>query len=93
MCVCYVASVVSDSLRPYGLQPDRLLCPWDSAGKNTGEGCLALLQGIFLTQGLHLCLLHLLPYQQILYRYPGSPQVCYLPFKNKSLTGSPLGRG
>ena len=38
-----------------------LLCPWDSLGKNTGVGCHALLQGIFLTQGsnLHLlCLLH-----------------------------------
>ena len=38
-----------------------LLCPWDSPGKNTGVGCHALLQGIFLTQGskLHLlCLLH-----------------------------------
>ena len=33
----------------------------DSPGKNTGVGCHALLQGIFLTQGsnLHLlCLLH-----------------------------------
>jgi len=29
-----VASVVSDSLRPHDLQPERLLCPWDSAGKN-----------------------------------------------------------
>ena len=28
----------------------RLLCPWDSPGKNTGMGCHALLQGIFLTQ-------------------------------------------
>ena len=28
----------------------RLLCPWDSPGKNTGVGCHALLQGIFLTQ-------------------------------------------
>ena len=35
----------------------RLLCPWDSAGKNTGVGCHALLQGIFLTQGLNPCLL------------------------------------
>ena len=26
----------------------RLLCPWDSAGKNTGVGCYALLQGVFL---------------------------------------------
>ena len=25
-----------------------LLCPWDSAGKNTGVGCYALLQGVFL---------------------------------------------
>ena len=28
----------------------RLLCPWDSPGKNTGVGCHFLLQGIFLTQ-------------------------------------------
>ena len=41
--------------------PARLLCPWDSPGKNTGVGCHALLQGIFPTQGLNLhllCLLH-----------------------------------
>ena len=25
-----------NSLRPYGLQPARLLCPWDSPGKNLG---------------------------------------------------------
>ena len=48
---CHIASVVSDSLRPYGLQPARLLCPWDSPGKNAGVGCHALLQGIFPTQG------------------------------------------
>ena len=29
----------------------RLLCSWDSPGKNTGAGCHFLLQGIFLTQG------------------------------------------
>ena len=32
-------SVVSKSLRIHGLQPARLLCPWDSPGKNTGVGC------------------------------------------------------
>ena len=32
-------SVVSDSLRPHGLQPTRLLCPWDFPGKSTGVGC------------------------------------------------------
>ena len=26
------------------VQPARLLCPWDSPGKNTGVGCHALLQ-------------------------------------------------
>ena len=31
----------------------RLLCPWDSLGKNTGVGCLSLLQGIFPTQKLN----------------------------------------
>ena len=36
----------------------RLLCPWDSPGKNTGVGCHALLQGIFLTQRSNSCLLH-----------------------------------
>ena len=33
-------AVVSDSLQSYGLQPIRLLCPWDSPGKNSG--CLAM---------------------------------------------------
>ena len=43
--------------------PARFLCPWDSPGKNTGVGCHALLQGIFLTQGSNLCLLCLLHWQ------------------------------
>ena len=51
-------SLVSNSLRPHGLKPARLLCPWDSPGKNTGVGCHFFLQGIFLTQGWSLCLLH-----------------------------------
>ena len=46
------------SLWPHGLQPARLLCPWDFPGKNTGVGCHFLLQGIFLTQGSNLSLLH-----------------------------------
>ena len=51
---------MSNSLWPYGPWPTRLICPWDSLGKKTGVGCCALLQGIFLTQGAKLCLLHLL---------------------------------
>ena len=36
-------SVVSDSERPHGLQPTRLLHPWDFPGKSTGVGCHCLL--------------------------------------------------
>ena len=36
-------TVVSDSLWPHGLKPTRLLCPWDSPGKNIGVGCPSLL--------------------------------------------------
>ena len=43
-------SVLADSLQPCGLQPTRLLHPWDFPGKNTGAGCHFLLQGIFPNQ-------------------------------------------
>ena len=58
MCVC---SVLSNSLKQCGLQPARLLCPWNVPGKNTGVGCHFLLQEIFLSQGSNpnlLCPLH-----------------------------------
>ncbi|XP_059738085.1 uncharacterized protein [Bos taurus] len=48
-----------------GLCNPRLLCPWDSPGKNTGVGCHSLLQRIFLTQGLNPGLPHC---RQILYQ-------------------------
>ena len=35
---------------PHGLQPTRLLCSWNSPGKNTAVDCLFFLQGIFPTQ-------------------------------------------
>ena len=41
-------SVVSDSWRPDGLQPTRLLCPWDFPGKSTGVGCHCLLRFLLL---------------------------------------------
>ena len=50
-------SVVSDSVA-HGLWPSRLLCPQDFLGKNTGMGCHFLLQGLFLSQGSNLHLLH-----------------------------------
>ena len=43
-------SVMSNSLRPHGLEPARLPCPWDYLGKNTGVCCHFFLQGIFPTQ-------------------------------------------
>ena len=48
---------MSNSLCSHGLQPVRLLCPWDSPGKNTGVSCEAFLQGIFPTHGSNLYLL------------------------------------
>ena len=65
-------SVMSDPLRPHRLQPARLLCPWNSPGKNTGVGSHSLLQRIFPTQGLNLGLQDC---RQILYHlsHQGSP--------------------
>ena len=45
-CCCYchqVASVVSRFVRSHRQQPTRLLCAWDSPGKNTGVSCHFLL--------------------------------------------------
>ena len=40
-CCCF--SVLPDSVQPHGQQSTRLLCPWDSPGKNTGVSCYFLL--------------------------------------------------
>ena len=41
-------SVVFKSLWPHGLQPTRLLHPWDFPGKSTGVGCHCLLQCLYI---------------------------------------------
>ena len=56
-----VSPSVADSLQPNALW---LLGPLNSPGKNYGVGCHSLLQGIFLTQGSNLGLVHC---RQILY--------------------------
>ena len=61
LCVhaCLVTSVLSDSATLWTVARQAPLSI--SPGKNTGVGCHALLQGIFLTQGSNrnlLCLLH-----------------------------------
>ena len=43
-------SVVSDSTRPHGLQPTRLLHPWDFPGRSTGVGCHFLLLKVYMCQ-------------------------------------------
>ena len=61
----------------------RLLCPWDSPGKNTGVGCHALPPGIFPNQQSNL---HLLNCRQTLYplSHLGSP--IKLSVDNKSIS-------
>ena len=73
-CAVPSCSVMSDSLLPHGLWPTRILCPWESPGKNTGVGCHALLQGIFPTQGSNPDLPHC---RWILYHLSpqGSPRI------------------
>ena len=52
-------SVVSDSSRPHGLQPTRLLCPLDFPGKSTGVGCQFLLQFLYMYMVLENVLISL----------------------------------
>ena len=49
---------MSNSVRPHRWQPNRLPCPWDSPGKNTGVGCHFLLQCMKVrieSEVAHLC--------------------------------------
>ena len=73
--LCSVANLCPNHCDP--MKPARLLSPWDSPGKNTGESCLSFLQGIFLTQGSRLYLLHLLLWQMdsLLLSHLGTPSM------------------
>ena len=65
-------------------EPARLLCSWDSSGRNTGVGGHALLQGIFPNHGSnpHLfCLLHWQTCSLLLACHLGSPYKCRVKFK------------
>ena len=69
-CLCVLSrSVMSNSLWPHEL-PASLLSPWNFPGKNTGADCHFLFQGIFLTRGLNL---HLLHWQAFLTTEPPGP--------------------
>ena len=66
---------------PWTVSPTRLLCSWDSPGKNTKVGCHFLLYGIFPIQRSNPCLLCLLHGQvsSLPLSQQGSP---YLPIQN-----------
>ena len=68
-CMCAKSLHLPLTLRPHGLKFSRLICSWDSPGKNAGVGCHALLQGIFLTQRSNLHLLWLLHCRRIIYHW------------------------
>ena len=70
-------------LRLHGLQPTRLLCPWDFLSKNTRVGYHFLLQGIFPFQGQNLYLLHLQT-DSLLLRHQGSPIMISVQFSSVS---------
>ena len=72
---CSLALAQSD-LQSHGLQPTSVLCLWNFPGKSTGVGCHFLLQEIFSTQGLNLCLLRLLHCRQILTTAPPGKPWC-----------------
>ena len=69
--LCYVLCLVAQScltlFDPMDCSPTGFSDHEDFPGKNTGVVCYALLQGIFLTQGLNLSLLWLLHCRWILY--------------------------
>ena len=57
------------TLQSHGLRPTRLLCPWDSPGRNTGEGCHFFLHVVFPTQdGAHVFYVSCLG-RQVLFRW------------------------
>ena len=97
---------MSDFLWLNGQQSARLLCPQDSPGNNIGAGLYwlysrqeywcALLQGIFLTQGLDPCLLCLLHWQSGSSPLvaPGKPTQCeWVPSNPLRDSAEPKGRG
>ena len=69
-------SVMSNSLWPHALKPTRLLCPWDSPGKNTDMGWHSLLQN---RSGLEIFLITFLKYS-----------LCYLYSKTEIILGEDL---
>ena len=63
ICVCSVAQLCLTLCNPMDCCPPGSSVLGSFSGKNTGMGCHFLLQGIFPTQGLNLCLWDLMYWQ------------------------------
>ena len=80
--VCASCLVTSNSLQPRGLQPARLLCPWNFPGKNTGVVAISSSRGFSWPRGqTHISCIG----RQILYYCTTweSPQAIYYGQKHK----------
>ena len=77
LCACvHACSVVSNSFRPHGLWPTRLLCPWNFLGKNTGMGCHFLFRGSFRPRDrTHVSCVLLWPAESLTLHHLGSQAV------------------
>ena len=87
MYVCatvHSCSILSYSLQSHVLSSLGSSLHGDSPGKNTGVGCHALLQGIFLTQESNPHLLHWQA-NSLPLSHRGSPKFCPTDVKNKTL--------
>ena len=83
---CYCGLVTKLCLTHYDSM-DCNPCPWDFPGRNIGMGSHFLLQGIFPTQGLNLCLLHWQADSLPLSRQ-GSPVPCSVQFSRSVVSDS-----
>ena len=65
-----------------------VLWSWISSGKCTGVGSYSLLQGIFLTQGSNLCLLHLLVLAGRFFTIWATTEAPWKPILKRNLSGN-----
>ena len=83
LCAVLSRSIVSDSLRPHGLQPTRLLYPWGfSRHEFPGVGCHSLLQGNLPNPGIEPSLPHC---RHILYHVAITVSKKVIPCKENSV--------
>ena len=76
---------MSEALQPHGLEPTRLLCPWDFPGKNTTMGCHFLLQESSPTRDRTCVFCFSCIGRQILYHWATSKANCCTQFSSVQL--------